>query len=138
MPKPRVLSAPSLPSGPDYNALIQFLIKPLLESPTALSVDCEQANEKKRVWVRFALEETDKGRVFGRGGRNLQAIRTVLETAAATVGQTLYLDLYDSDRANGGNYSSRRSSVYGEMGESGRLTRRRPRSRPVIESNPST
>jgi predicted RNA-binding protein YlqC (UPF0109 family) len=137
MPKPRVLSTPSLPKGPNYSELVQFLIKPLLESPTDLSVDCEQANERKRVWIRLAFEETDKGRVYGRGGRNFQAIRAVLETTAATVGQTLYLDIYDSDPVNGETSSFRRPSSYGETGESGRLTRRRPRSRPVVDPNHS-
>ncbi len=135
MPKPRVLSAPPLPKGPNYAELIRFLIQPLLESPTDLSVDCEQANERKRVWLRMAFEETDKGRVYGRGGRNFQAIRAVLETAAATVGQTLYLDIYDGDRLNGENSSTRRRTSYGETNEPGKFSRRRPRSRPTTESN---
>ena len=138
MPKPRVLAAPPVSRGPNYSELVQFLIKPLLESPTDLSVDCEQANNKQRVWIRLAIQSTDKGRVFGRGGRNLQAVRAVLETAAANVGQTLYLDLYDAERASGGTYSARSSSSYGETSETGRLTRRRPRSRPNIDPNPST
>ena len=83
-------------NSPDYSGLVQFLLSPFLEAPESLYVDCEQANQNKRVWIRLAFEGSDKGRVYGRGGRNLQAIRTVLETAAATVGQSLYLDVYDS------------------------------------------
>lgn len=44
----------------------------------------------------MAIEGEDKGRVFGRGGRNIQAIRTVLEAAATIKGQSLYLDIYGS------------------------------------------
>ncbi len=83
-------------SSPDYPGLVEFLISPFLESPDSLSIDCEQANQNRRVWIRLAFEIADKGRVYGRGGRNLQSIRTVLETAAKAAGQTLYLDIYET------------------------------------------
>ncbi len=84
-------------SHPDYFKLVEFLVEPLLETPESLSIDCEQVNNQQRVWIRLALEGTDKGRVFGRGGRNLQAIRTVLQTAAAAAGQSLHLELYEQE-----------------------------------------
>lgn len=93
-------------SGPDYPGLVNFLVRPLLESPDSLSVDCEQAKDNSRVWIRLAFEDTDKGRVYGRGGRNLQAIRRVLATAASTVGQSLYLDVYEE--LSGGERPQRR------------------------------
>ncbi|MBR8826285.1 MAG: KH domain-containing protein [Gomphosphaeria aponina SAG 52.96 = DSM 107014] len=86
------------PPSPDYSGLMQFLVQPLLDSPAALSIDCEQFNNNQRVWIRLAFEPSDKGRVFGRSGRNIQAIRTVLTTAATAAGQSLYLDIYDKDK----------------------------------------
>lgn len=83
-------------TSPNYSALVQFLIVPFLESPESLKIDCEQSNQNQRVWIRLAFEGSDKGRVYGRGGRNLQAIRAVLGMAATKVGQSLYLDIYDS------------------------------------------
>ena len=96
MPKTSVLSDQAEQASPDYTGLVQFLVQPFLESPKSLSVDCEQSNQNRRVWIRLAFEGTDKGRVYGRGGRNIQAIRRVLETAAAAAGQSLYLDIYES------------------------------------------
>ncbi len=89
--------SPNIPhlTPPDYLKLIGFLIEPLLESPDSLSVDCEQIKSSKRVWIRLAVDEVDKGRVYGRGGRNIQAIQTVLTTAANRAGQSLYLDIYE-------------------------------------------
>ncbi|OLP20417.1 KH domain-containing protein [Leptolyngbya sp. 'hensonii'] len=81
---------------PDYIGLVEFLVKPFLESPDSLKVDCETSSGKPRVWIRLAFESSDKGRVFGRGGRNIQAIRTVLAAAAQAVGQSAYLDIYGS------------------------------------------
>lgn len=96
MPKTNSLSPSRQSASPDYPGLVQFLLEPFLESPESLSFDCEQYNNQQRIWIRVAFEGEDKGRVFGRGGRNLQAIRTVLSTAAAAAGQSLYLDIYES------------------------------------------
>lgn len=81
---------------PDYAGLVRFLVQPFLESPDSLSVDCEISPSTARVWIRIAFEGEDKGRVFGRGGRNIQAIRTVMAAAAALAGQSVYLDIYGS------------------------------------------
>jgi predicted RNA-binding protein YlqC (UPF0109 family) len=81
-------------ASPDYTGLVRFLLEPLLDSTESLKIDCEQLNHNQRVWIRVAFEASEKGRVYGRGGRNLQAIRTVLETAAIAAGQSLYLDIY--------------------------------------------
>ena len=80
---------------PDYDSLVRFLIEPLLESPGLLAFDCEQIASTKRVWIRLAFEENDKGKVYGRGGRNIQAVRNVLQTAAQMAGETLYLEIYE-------------------------------------------
>ena len=82
-------------SPPDYDGLVRFLIEPLLESPELLSFDCENVPSTKRVWIRLAFEENDKGKIYGRGGRNIQAVRNVLQTAAKMAGETLYLEIYE-------------------------------------------
>lgn len=82
--------------NPDYIGLVTFLVQPFLETPESLRVDCELSAQRSRVWVRLAFEGTDKGRVFGRGGRNIQAIRAVLEGVAKAAGYSAYLDIYGS------------------------------------------
>jgi hypothetical protein len=99
--------------SPDYVSLVRFLVEPLLESAESLRVDCEKSPSKPKVWIRIAFEDPEKGRVFGRGGRNIQAIRTVLAAAAQTVGESIYLDIYGhgtSDRSSPDRSSSDRSS----------------------------
>jgi predicted RNA-binding protein YlqC (UPF0109 family) len=49
-----------------------------------------------RAWIRIAFDSVDKGRVLGRGGRNIQAIRMVIAASAELAGQTAYLDIYGS------------------------------------------
>jgi predicted RNA-binding protein YlqC (UPF0109 family) len=87
-------------ASPNYDELVQFLIKPFLESPESLSVDCEISHTLKRAWIRIAFDSTDTGKVFGRGGRNIQAIRTVIAAAAEAAGQSVYLDIYGSNSAD--------------------------------------
>ncbi|KJH71873.1 hypothetical protein UH38_10175 [Aliterella atlantica CENA595] len=84
----------------DYAGLVRFLIEPFLESTDNLSIDCETSSNAAKVWIRVAFEGEDKGRVFGRGGRNIQAIRTVLAAAAACSGHSAHLDIYGSQPSN--------------------------------------
>lgn len=90
------------PNLPDYPQLVKFLLKPFVSETDAIGVDCEYTIERNRVWIRVAVAEPDRGSAFGRGGRNLQAIRTVIQAAAAAVGQSVHLDVYGS---NSNSYS---------------------------------
>ncbi|MEA5579287.1 KH domain-containing protein [Anabaena sp. UHCC 0451] len=86
-----------LTASPNYVGLVKFLVQPFLEFPESLSVDCEMSYALKRAWIRIAFDPTDKGKVFGRGGRNIQAIRTLIAAAAEFAGQSVYLDIYGSN-----------------------------------------
>lgn len=79
---------------PEYKGLVNFLMKPFLDSPDKLKTDVEQIGDKHRVLLRVAFDPEDRGRIFGRGGRNIQAIRTVLEATASLQGQRVSLDVY--------------------------------------------
>ncbi|NMF58436.1 KH domain-containing protein [Pseudanabaena yagii] len=80
---------------PDYNSLISFLLKPLLAHPDALRVDFESNSKSDRVWIRVAFDPEDRGRVFGKGGRTIQAVRTVVMTAAQEVGHSARFEVFD-------------------------------------------
>ncbi len=107
---------------PNYLKLISFLIEPLLDSPDSLKIDCEEILSTKRVWIRLAVDEADKGRIYGRGGRNIQSIQTVLAIAAKQVDQTLYLEIYEESGEGS------RSSYYRRSEPNRKFVRRRSRS----------
>ena len=94
---------PNAAATPDYEGLVKFLLEPFLESPDSLRLDCETSSSRPKVLIRVAFDDPDKGRVFGRGGRNIQAIRTSLEAIGQTVGQSVHLDIYGSDRSSHGS-----------------------------------
>nr|WP_211175901.1 KH domain-containing protein [Brasilonema sp. UFV-L1] len=83
-------------TSPDYVGLVRFLMQPFLDYPQSLSIDCEMSYTRNRAWIRIAFESSDKGKVFGRGGRNIQAIRTVIAASAQAAGHSVYLDIYGS------------------------------------------
>lgn len=103
---------------PDYQGLVHYLMKPFLDSPDDLKTDVEELGDKRKVLLRVAFSAEDRGRMFGRGGRNIQAIRTVLETTAALHDQKVSLDVYGE---------SSHESRSGSEGASGGERSRRPR-----------
>jgi uncharacterized protein len=95
-------------SNPDYIELVRFLVQPFLESPESLKVDCEISHLRKRAWIRVAFDGEDKGKVFGRGGRNIQAIRTCVAAAAQSAGESVYLDIYGSNGRDDSSFGEER------------------------------
>ncbi|MDJ0696511.1 MAG: KH domain-containing protein [Mastigocoleus sp. MO_167.B18] len=109
--------------NPDYVGLVRYLMQPFLDSAESLSVDCElSGSRRKRAWIRIAFDNTDKGKIFGRGGRNIQAIRTVVAAAAEAAGHSVYFDIY-------GSTSGDRDSLSGNEEGNGRMRLPPPKSR---------
>lgn len=97
MPREIAKSA-SQDSSPDYVGLVKFLLEPFLDETESIQVDCECVASTNKIWLRVAFDSEDKGKVFGRGGRNIQAVSKILQTAAANDDRSLRLDIYNSDR----------------------------------------
>jgi uncharacterized protein len=92
----------------NFPALVQFLIVPLLEHQQELRIDCESSSN--RTWVRIAFDPQDKGRVFGKGGRTIQAIRQLVVTAGKLTDNRASLEIYEPDSANSNSSGSDRRS----------------------------
>ena len=97
----------------EYEALARFLMNPFLDKPASLKFHSETLAGGKKLWLRAAFdEEEDKGRVFGRGGRNIKAVRTVIASAAQRSDMTVNLSVFGepeperSDRSDRGDQSS--------------------------------
>ncbi|MBD2177551.1 KH domain-containing protein [Pseudanabaena sp. FACHB-1998] len=99
---------------PDYNALISFLLKPLLTHPDALRVDFESNSKSDRVWIRVAFDPEDRGRIFGKGGRTIQAVRTVVMTAAQEAGHSARFEVFDPTPHLSNDDHHHHSSEYSE------------------------
>jgi uncharacterized protein len=81
----------------NYITLVKFLMEPLLERRDALKIDCETNVKGDRILIRVAFDPNEKGRVFGRNGRTIQSIRTLLTTMGNKDDRTVRFDIFDPD-----------------------------------------
>ncbi|WP_071932262.1 KH domain-containing protein [Picosynechococcus sp. PCC 7003] len=123
------LSSASNSATANYEKLTKFLLEPLLDDPQSLAMDCEQLSGSNRVLIRVAFEQEDKGKVFGRGGRNLRAIATVLNGSAADPQRKVSLDVYGSHDGDSSQRERSSGASRGRRGDSrrGRTSSGRPR-----------
>jgi len=95
---------------PNYEGLVRFLIEPFLNDTQSLRVNSEINQNQNKTWLRVAFDKGDRGKVFGRGGRNIQAIRTTINTAASAHNESVFLDIYsDEPPKSDDNSGSRRA-----------------------------
>jgi uncharacterized protein len=103
--------APSSPANsPDFVELARFLLSPLVDGADQIHLDCEVLAGGRKLSLRAAIEGNDRGRVLGRGGRNIQAIRTVLQAAAQT-GQTVHLEIFGTEPEGQGDAGGDRGII---------------------------
>ncbi|NEO34603.1 MAG: KH domain-containing protein, partial [Symploca sp. SIO3C6] len=115
----------------DYAEVVRFLVGPFLDSPESLRVSCETSQRNGRVLIRLAIEGEDKGKVFGRGGRNIQAVRTALQSVSRAAHQKVHLEVYGSEMDRGKGDRSSGNSLGTSSGSSGRRSSpSRPSRRP--------
>jgi uncharacterized protein len=73
--------------------LIEFIATSLVDDPT--QVEVTQARRGSTVNFKLQVAKEDMGRVIGRSGRVANAIRTLLNVAAAREGKQASLDVVD-------------------------------------------
>jgi predicted RNA-binding protein YlqC (UPF0109 family) len=64
----------------DYGDLVEYIVKSIVDHPDAAEVEVSSRNRADIVEIR--LDPEDVGRVIGKGGRTIEAIRSVVKAAA--------------------------------------------------------
>ena len=64
----------------DYSELVGYIVKSIVSHPDDVRITMVEGDRANRVEV--SLAEDDVGKVIGRGGRNIDAIRAVVRAAA--------------------------------------------------------
>jgi predicted RNA-binding protein YlqC (UPF0109 family) len=64
----------------DYTELVSYILKAIVANPEEVKVAMVEGERTNRVEVTLASD--DVGKVIGRGGRNIDAIRAVVRAAA--------------------------------------------------------
>ncbi|MGB2983717.1 MAG: KH domain-containing protein [Candidatus Bipolaricaulia bacterium] len=73
--------------------LCEFLVQSLIESPDALKIDRIETEKVDIFFLRVAKD--DRGRILGKGGRTIGAVRTFLEGVAARVDREVVIEIVD-------------------------------------------
>jgi predicted RNA-binding protein YlqC (UPF0109 family) len=72
--------------------LVEYLARSLVDKPDEVSVESYDEDDGSTV---YELAEDDVGKIIGRGGRTVNALRCVLRACAAKQGRRLLLDVVD-------------------------------------------
>jgi predicted RNA-binding protein YlqC (UPF0109 family) len=71
--------------------VLMYIIGSLVEKPQEVKVGVSEDGDITR--FKLTLSSSDRGKVIGKEGRVVKAIRTVLQTAAARQNKKVYLDI---------------------------------------------
>lgn len=78
--------------------LIEYLAKNLTTEPKKVLVEEEDIDGRNIIKLHVA--EEDMGKIIGKGGRIIKAIRTLLKIRAIRQNRRVYLELIDQDTPN--------------------------------------
>jgi uncharacterized protein len=74
--------------------LVEFLARALVDEPDDVSVNFYEEDSETLVF-EVSVAEDDVGKVIGRGGRTVNALRCVLRACAAKQDKRVLLDVVD-------------------------------------------
>lgn len=75
----------------DVRGLVEYVVRGLVSQPAAVRVEATERERMLVVEVRVAPD--DVGKVIGRRGRVIGALRTVARTAAARAGRRVHVEI---------------------------------------------
>ncbi len=74
--------------------LLEYLARSLVDHPDEVTVESFQ-DEDGAVVLELRVAEEDVGKVIGRGGRTIAALRTVVRACSAREGRRVLVDVVD-------------------------------------------
>ncbi|MCR5347083.1 MAG: KH domain-containing protein [Fretibacterium sp.] len=77
----------------NYKELVEFIVKHLVTQPDAVSVESGDGEGGTKVMIRVAHE--DVGRIIGKRGATINAIRLLAKAAAVKAGERVDVDIVE-------------------------------------------
>ena len=77
----------------NYKELVEFIVKHLVTQPDAVSVESSDEEGGIKVLIRVAHE--DVGRIIGKRGATINAIRLLAKAAAVKAGERVDVDIVE-------------------------------------------
>lgn len=79
-------------AGIDYRGLVEFIAKSVAEKPEEVRVNSYDRG-RGAVAVKIRMAESDVGRLIGKSGRNIEALRTLVRVASLREHRKVFVDL---------------------------------------------
>ncbi len=76
---------------------VAYIIKNLVSKPEDVTVSSSETQEQISIEIRVAAE--DVGKVIGRRGNTINALRTIVRTVATRLGRKAQVELIQPDQA---------------------------------------
>ncbi|MCB8925142.1 MAG: KH domain-containing protein [Ardenticatenaceae bacterium] len=74
--------------------LVEYVVKSLVEAPDEVSID--EFEESDETVLELTVAGSDMGRVIGKSGRVINAIRTLAQVSAAKQGKRVSVELVET------------------------------------------
>jgi uncharacterized protein len=106
---------PAGPPGPavDYRALVEYVAKSLADKPESVEVLAFERGGGTLA-IKVKMDDGDIGRFVGKGGRHIEAIRTLVRVASMRDRRRIFVDLANPPEESGrGRFSRARASEAG-------------------------
>jgi uncharacterized protein len=78
-------------TGANTEELVRYLVESLVEDASSVSIEKVESGDSVRFEV--SLDPEDVGKVIGRGGRIIKAVRTLARAAGSTEGLHVDVDI---------------------------------------------
>ena len=79
----------------NLEAFLKDVLTPIVDHPEALRIEVTGEGKKRDVTVY--AEQSDRGRIIGKSGRNISALRTLCKLAGDKAHLNVNLELFDGD-----------------------------------------
>ena len=89
---PRRFDGPSGPPLVDYRGLVEYVAKALADDPSTVHVE-SVSRPGGAIAIKVRMSETDVGRLIGKSGRNIEALRTLVRVASLRERRKVFVDL---------------------------------------------
>lgn len=90
--RPRRFEGPSGPPLIDYRGLVEFVVRAVAEDQEQVQVESFD-RPGGAIALKIKLSEQDVGRVIGKSGRNIEALRTLVRVASLRERRRVFVDL---------------------------------------------
>ena len=82
------------PAGPavDYRALVEFIARSVADKPEQVDIHAVDRG-RGTIAIKVKMADEDMGRLIGKGGRNIEALRTLVRVASLRERKRVFVDL---------------------------------------------